>query len=140
MGVRLSPTGSDDIRDTHAAITFTHAAKALNRYRLGYLHSIESITEDSLIAPPQRIATQMRAIARCPFILNEDYDAQTGTAAVGSGAADLISYGRAFLANPDLVERFRQGAAVNQPDSRTFYSGGSNGYTDYPALQRPEIS
>jgi N-ethylmaleimide reductase len=137
VGVRLSPTGSDDIRDTHAATTFTHAAKALDNYRLGYLHLIEYITDDSRIAPAKRIATRMRAVSRSPFILNGDYDAQTGTAAVGSEAADMISYGRLFLANPDLVERFRLDAALNEPDPSTFYSGGSTGYTDYPFLHGP---
>lgn len=134
VGVRLSPTDHDGLLDTHAPVTFTYAAKALDHFGLAYLHIIEDITPDSQATPMERIAPRMRAAARCPFILNGGYDAQTGAAAVSGGQADLISYGRFFLANPDLVERFRLGAALNRPDSNTFYTGGSKGYSDYPFL------
>ena len=62
-----------------------------------------------------------------------DADAQ---AAIGSGVADAIAFGRTFLANPDLPERFRSGAELNKDDMRTWYSQGPEGYVDYPALER----
>ena len=76
----------------------------------------------------------MRLLFDGPFILNGGFDAATGAAALRAGEADMIAYGRHFLANPDLVERFRKGAALNQPDASTFYTDGPKGYTDYMPL------
>ncbi|MCB4812136.1 alkene reductase, partial [Methylovorus menthalis] len=70
-----------------------------------------------------------------PYIANLAYDKAKGNAAIASGHADAIAYGVPFLANPDLVERFRQDAALNTPDQASFYGGTEKGYTDYPTLQ-----
>jgi N-ethylmaleimide reductase len=126
-GVRLSPTNPyNDMRDSDAAGTFTAAARALDEFGLAYLHVVE--------APPARIAASMRAAFKNALILNENYDASTGADALASGAADAIAYGRHFLANPDLVERFRRNERLNAPDFNTFYTEGAKGYTDYPAV------
>ena len=77
---------------------------------------------------------RLRAAFDGPYIANGGYDRLRGDWAVASGAADLVAFGQAFLANPDLPERFRADAALNQPDPATFYGGDSRGYTDYPAL------
>ena len=77
----------------------------------------------------------MRAAFKGPLILNGGYDGQTGASALGRGEADLIAYARLFLANPDLVERFRRGAVLNKPDSTTYYTDDAKGYTDYPPLE-----
>ena len=73
-----------------------------------------------------------------PTALNATYYAQRASAGliieVASGRADLVAYGRKFLANPDLPRRLREDAKLNEPDQRTFYGGGAHGYTDYPAL------
>lgn len=131
IGVRLSPTNPfNDMADKDPATTFTQAAKALNRFGLAYLHVVEDVNQKSQL----RIAPQMRAVFEGPFILNEGYDAATGGAALQAGEADMIAYGKPFLANPDLVERFRKGAALNQPDKSTFYTDGPKGYTDYLPL------
>jgi N-ethylmaleimide reductase len=60
----------------------------------------------------------------------------SGAAAIAAGRADLIVYGRPFIANPDLVERFRLNAPLNQGEVRTYYGGGDHGYTDYPTLRQ----
>jgi N-ethylmaleimide reductase len=135
VGVRLSPrVDYNDMEDSDPAQTFTQAAKALDRFGLAYLHVVEYLPEDKAAAPQPRVAPQMRAVFRGPFILNGGFDAETGMAAVAAGEADLIAYGRWFLANPDLVERFRRGSTLNQPDSATFYTAGPKGYTDYPVM------
>lgn len=134
LGVRLSPTNPyNDMRDADPAATFTQAAQALNGFGLAYLHIVDAVAE-SPAQEPLRVAPRMRAVFDGPLILNEGYDAVTGAAALAAGEADLIAYGRHFLANPDLVERFRRGARLNAPDPSTFYTEGSKGYTDYAPL------
>jgi N-ethylmaleimide reductase len=135
-GVRLSPTNSfNDMSDSQPAVTFTQAARALNRFGLAYLHVVEQLTPQLRSKPETRIAPQLRAAFDGAFILNGGYDAQTGAAALAAGEAGLIAYGRSFLANPDLVERFRSGASLNEADVSTFYTEGAKGYTDYPRLE-----
>ncbi len=136
VGVRLSPSNDyNDMSDSQAAETFTQAAKTLNRFGLAYVHVTEMLTAQARAKPESRIAPKMRAVFKGPFILNGGYDAETGAAALRAGEADLIAYGRAFIANPDLVERFRSGATLNKPDVSTFYTDGAKGYTDYPRLE-----
>ena len=81
-----------------------------------------------------RIAPLIRSSFTGAFILNGGYDLISGNKAVESGGADLISFGRPFLANPDLPERFRRNAPLNEPDPGTFYAGEEKGYIDYPKL------
>ena len=68
------------------------------------------------------------------YMANLSYDKTTGNAAIASGHADAVAYGVLFIANPDLVERFRKDAPLNQADSSSFYGGTEKGYTDYPTL------
>jgi N-ethylmaleimide reductase len=132
-GVRLSPTNPyNDMKASTALATFTEAARALNEFGLAYLHVVEAPATKARQAA--RIAAPMREAFKNAFILNDSYDASTGAAALTSGAADAIAYGRPFLANPDLVDRFRRGSGLNAPDFKTFYTDGAKGYTDYPAL------
>jgi len=132
-GVRLSPTNPyNGMSDRAASATFTAAAKVLNDFGLAYLHVVEAPVAKARV--PARIAAPMREVFKSGFILNDSYDATTGAAALTSGAADAIAYGRPFLANPDLVERFRRGGQLNAPDLKTFYTDGAKGYTDYPTL------
>ena len=135
IGVRFSPTSPfNDMLDRDPAATFTQAAKALNRYGLAYLHVVEPVAQNTPSQSQTRIAPHLRAVFDGPLILNGEYDAATGAAALGAGEADMIAYGRHFLANPDLVQRFRSGAGLNQPDTSTFYTDGPKGYTDYMPL------
>jgi N-ethylmaleimide reductase len=81
------------------------------------------------------VASALRKIFNGPFILNGGYTQETAEAALDHNEADLIAFGVPFIANPDLVERYEQGAALNDPDQATFYGGGDHGYIDYPSLQ-----
>ena len=74
------------------------------------------------------------------IVLNSDYDGASGQARLDEGVADAISFGRTFLANPDLIERIRGGAPLNPADSKTFYSAGPEGYTDYPRLTEQALA
>jgi N-ethylmaleimide reductase len=85
-------------------------------------------------AVPAELKQRLRAIFKGPFILAGGFDARTAEAALQAGQADLIAFGRPFLANPDLVQRMKTGAALNAPDMATFYTADAKGYTDYPAL------
>ena len=77
---------------------------------------------------------RLRAAFEGPYIASGGYDRLRGDWALASGGADLVAFGKAFLANPDLPERFRRQAPLNPPDPATFYGGDGRGYTDYPAL------
>jgi N-ethylmaleimide reductase len=81
------------------------------------------------------IGPALRKIFNGPFMLNGGYTQETAEAALQNNEADLISFGVPFIANPDLVARFEEGAALNQPDFATFYVPGDKGYIDYPSLQ-----
>jgi N-ethylmaleimide reductase len=129
VGVRFSPTSPyNDMADSDPAGTFGHAAAALNRFGLAYLHVVEPVGT----AEHARVAPALRRAFRGPLMLNGGYDGEAADAAIGAGAADLVSFGAPFLANPDLPERLAEGADLNAPDVATFYGGGERGYTDYP--------
>ena len=83
---------------------------------------------------PAALKAQLRSLFAGPFILAGGFDRDSAEAALAAGQADLIAFARAFLANPDLVERMQSGAALNAPDMTTFYTPGPKGYTDYPVL------
>ena len=135
VGVRVSPRGpGNGMSDSDPAATFSHAAAALNPFGLAYLHVLEAVG-GPMAVPGERVTPALRAAFRGPLIANGGYTAETGNAAIASGEADLVAYGAAFLANPDLPNRFRQGAALNPPDRATFYGGDARGYTDSPTLE-----
>lgn len=128
VGVRLAPIfNMFSMSDSNPAETFSHAAEVLSRYGLAYLHGTQ-MGEGSFdfLAFKQTFGGT--------YIANYGYDADRAEAAIEAGEADLVAFGTKFLANPDLVERFRRGAPLNAPDPATFYQGEERGYTDYPAL------
>lgn len=128
-GVRLSPIFSNyAMSDSDPAATFGYAAEMLGRYGLAYLHVMQGGGTGSFDFA--RLKRQFGGT----YIANSGYDAARAEAAIGSGDADLVSFGVPFLANPDLVERFRTDAELNQPDFTTLYEGEERGYTDYPSL------
>ncbi|MEM6581810.1 MAG: alkene reductase [Pseudomonadota bacterium] len=130
VGVRLSPTNAfNDMSDSNPDATFTAAAAELNKYGLAYLHVLD---EDNADRGPDRTALNMRKIYTGTYMLNQNYDFRSGTDAIQAGHADLISYGRHYISNPDLVERFRDGMPLSPLDPSTLYQGGAEGYTDYP--------
>ncbi len=137
IGVRLSPLNQfNDITDSDPTKTFTYAAEKLNAFGLAYLHVMEPITENHIMyAPGEPVAPHIRKVFTGPLMLNGGYDAETGAEAIASGAAEFISYGIPFIANPDLPERYRLGASLNDPDVDTFYTHDAKGYTDYPFVE-----
>ena len=131
VGIRLSPGhGFNDITETEITETYEALVTGVEPLGLLYLH----VAED----PGTRYQDALRKLFSGPFVLSTGFagpsDLAAAQEAVDSGAADLFAIGRAFLANPDLVERLRTGAPVNEPDASTFYAGGAKGYTDYPVL------
>lgn len=136
VGYRVSPyDASYGMSDSDPVATFSYMAEALNERRLAYLHVVEPIrgVSDQLA----RVTPLLRKAFRGTLIANGGYDAQAAETALARGDADLVSFGMSFLANPDLVERFRRGAPLNEPDRTTFFSGEARGYTDYPTLKDP---
>lgn len=135
VGVRLSPTGDfNDMRDSNPEAIFGYAANELNRFGLSYLHIMEPKPGHPRSSGLPAVAPLLRKNYRGTLMLNGGLDAQTGGEALSHGEADLIAYGVPFLTTPDLVERYRTGAPINEPDMDTFYGGGAKGYTDYPTL------
>jgi N-ethylmaleimide reductase len=101
----------------------------LNRFDLAYLHILES-KPSSGIAP---VAPLIRDAYKGTLIKNGGYDQRSGSDALGAGEADAIAFGTPFIANPDLVNRFRHRLPLAVPDPDTFYTPGAAGYADYPA-------
>ncbi len=136
VGYRISPHNTaHSMSDANPRETFSYFTRELDKTGLGYLHLIEPIGGRAGFVPPEaRLGSTLRRIFERTFILNGGYGLQSGNEAIARGDADLIAFGVPFLANPDLPERLRQNAPLNEPDMATFYAGGAKGYTDYPAL------
>ncbi len=134
VGVRLSPVNSfNSMRDSDPDATFGYVARRLSAYGLAYLHVVES---DFAGAAERQTYDRdaLRAAYRGVYIANGGYDRPRAERAIASGAADLVSFGAPYVANPDLVERFALEAPLNKPDPATFYGGDERGYIDYPFL------
>jgi len=136
VGLRLSPvTPFNDISDDHPQETFDYVVTQLDSLNLAFLDVLQGTGG----APREQWIPfdydRLRALYSGNLIRNNGYDFATAQAAVMSGAADAIAFGRLLLANPDLVERFRRGAPLNSPDYERLYTGEEKGYTDYPFLQ-----
>jgi N-ethylmaleimide reductase len=135
VGVRFSPFSKfGDISDSDPMATFTAAITRADQAGLGYVHMIEGDTGGSRELPPGADLSVFRKAFRGAYLANNGYDRASAIAAVESGAADLIAFGRQFISNPDLVARLERNAPLNAPKPATFYGGGAEGYTDYPTL------
>ena len=131
VGVRISPDNSfNDIHDSDPQTLFNYVAEVLNLKQLGYLH----VVEGGFMGEHDVDYDQIRQRFTGKYMANLGYDREKAEAAIASGHADLVSFGTLFLANPDLVARFRAGAELNTPDQDTFYGGDEHGYTDYPFM------
>ena len=131
VGVRLSPNNASGSRgDADPVETYTHAAELLNGYDLAYLHTVEAEVGET------KASALFRDIYDGTLIVTGGLDKASGEALLEAGTADLIGYGKLFIANPDLPERFAENAPLNAWDTSTFYGGGEEGYTDYPTLER----
>jgi 2,4-dienoyl-CoA reductase-like NADH-dependent reductase (Old Yellow Enzyme family) len=128
VGMHLAPRGdAHDMGDSDLPATFAHVARELGKRKLAFLAAREHEGPDSL-GPILKQAFQG------PYVVNESFTQETAERAIEEGRADAVAFGKAFIANPDLVERFRSGAELNEPDFATFYGGGEKGYIDYPVL------
>ncbi|MEZ5542752.1 MAG: alkene reductase [Pseudomonadota bacterium] len=134
VGVRISPENSfNDMHDSDPQTTFEQVATLLDGFGLAYLHVVEGDMSDG----SRRLNyDRIRARFSGRYLANCGYDLARAQQAVRSGSADMVSFGKLYIANPDLVERFRAAAALNQPDPATFYGGDEHGYTDYPFLEQ----
>ncbi len=137
VGIRLSPwSNANNVGiDSDTMGLFGQAVDRVDRHGLAYLHMVEGQTGGARDADAGQIAA-LRGRFGGPYIANNGYDGPMAAAAVTEGRAEAVAFGRPFIANPDLVERLRRGAALTAPDPATFYGGGAEGYTDYPALDR----
>lgn len=134
VGVRLSPNGVfNDMGSPDFRETFTDAATRLNTFGLAYLHIVDGLAFGfHELGAPMQLA-EFRSLFSGTLMGNCGYTAETAESAIASGNADLIAFGRPFLSNPDLVERFANGWTLNPPAEMQFWSSpGAEGYTDFP--------
>jgi N-ethylmaleimide reductase len=134
VGVRLAPvTPANDMRDSNPQPLFERAVERLDALGIAYVHVIEGATGGPRDNLPFDCAA-LKARFRGAWIVNNGYDQAMAEAAVREGRADAVAFGMAYIANPDLVRRFREHAPLNQANHDTLYGGGAEGYIDYPAL------
>lgn len=134
-GIRLSPYGAfnDMVTDADTDALFEHVAREVGALKLLYVHVVD---HSSMGAPavPQEVKDRIRAAFGGSYILSGGYDRARAEADLAAGKGELVAFGRPFLANPDLVRRLQEGLELAQPDFSQLYSGGEEGYTNYPAL------
>ena len=131
VGVHLAPRAdSHSMGDSNLAATFGYAAKELGKRRIAFLCAREYEGPDSL-------GLDLKAAFGGVYIANEKFTRETAQAALDAGKYDAVAFGKAFIANPDMVERLRLDAPLNAPDPTTFYGGDGRGYVDYPTLKTP---
>jgi N-ethylmaleimide reductase len=138
VGVRLSPGGTfNSMNDSDPAKTFGYVAAKLGERNLAYLHVIEPAGASSYAVDDVNVSAtaHLKSLFKGTVITARGYTFESGSEVVARGAADLVAFGQLFLANPDLPERFRLKAPLNEPDPKTFYGGDERGYIDYPALK-----
>ena len=140
IGIKLSPSNTFyGMEDSNPQATFSYILKALNQHKLAYIHLMEpneiDLKSRDVINPALPV---FRPFYQGKIITNGGYDKEKGNNAVNNAGADLVSFGKPYIANPDLPERFVADAELNTPDVKTFYGRGDEnlqqGYTDYPAL------
>ncbi|MCX6878750.1 MAG: alkene reductase [Verrucomicrobia bacterium] len=128
VGVHLAPRGdTHDMGDSDLAALFGYAARELGKRKLAFLCARESYDKPAL-------GPSLKQAFGGVYLANEGFTADTARDALRDGTADAVAFGKAAIANPDLVERFRLGAPLNPPDPSTFFGDGPGGYTDYPFL------
>jgi N-ethylmaleimide reductase len=142
-GIRISPvTPAGDSSDPEPQPLFSYLAEKMAAFELAYIHIIEGATGgprdfqqgDKPFDYAGLHAAYRKAGGKAAWMVNNAYEQKLAEAAVESGDADLVAFGKLFIANPDLVKRLRERADFNEPDQATFYGGGAKGYIDYPAL------
>jgi N-ethylmaleimide reductase len=139
VSVRLTPMGRFmGMGDESPELTFGYIARELNKRDLAYLHLVEpaivgTVRDDEIDPRWDAIIRQLRHDYKGVLMLAGGYTKATAEAALASGRADVIAFGRPFIANPDLPHRFRHGLPLNDPDPNSFFGGSEVGYLDYPS-------
>lgn len=132
VGMHLAPRGdAHDMGDSDLSGLFIKVAEELGKRGLAFICARENFGQ-----PP--LGPKMQEAFGGAYIANEGFTADTAREAIASGKADAVAFGKAAIANPDLVERIRSGAALNEPHPETFYGSGPEGYTDYPFLEESD--
>ena len=134
VAVRLSPNGIfNDMGAPDFRETYTYAAKQLNAYGLAFLHVVDGLAFGFHEQGKPMTLAEFRAVFAGPLMGNCGYTQESAEAAIDAGAADLIAFGRPYLSNPDLVERFANGWELNPPaDMKMWSAPTAQGYTDFP--------
>jgi N-ethylmaleimide reductase len=133
-GIRIGPvTPSNDISSTDSQPLFEHIVEGLDAIGLAYIHVVEGATGGARDVAPFDYA-RLRERFSGTYIANNGYDITLANEALETGRADMISFGRPFIGNPDLVERLKRGGPYNDYDGARVYGGGAEGFTDYPFL------
>jgi 2,4-dienoyl-CoA reductase-like NADH-dependent reductase (Old Yellow Enzyme family) len=128
VGLHLAPRGdAHDMGDSNPAATFGYVAEQMKARGLAFLCARESLGEN-------RIGPQLKQIFGGVYIANEGFTAETAQEVLDKGEADAVAFGKTFIANPDLPQRFALSAPLNAQKPELFYAQGAQGYTDYPAL------
>lgn len=137
VGIRLSPFGAFNDMPPYPEMgaDYTYLAQQLNALGLVYIHLVDHSAMGAPVVPASTKEMFRREFKRI-LILSGGYDATRAEQDLEAGKCDLVAFGRPFLANPDLIERWKSGAALNAPDMNTFYTPGPKGYTDYPTLAK----
>ncbi|WP_337268915.1 alkene reductase [Oryzifoliimicrobium ureilyticus] len=144
-GIRLSPvTPANDASDSDPQPLFTYVVEKLAAHQLSYIHVIEGATGgdrnfqqgDKPFDYDALRAAHHKAGGKAAWMVNNGYQRSTAIDAVDSGHADLVAFGKPFISNPDLVERLKSDAPLNQLNQEKLYGGGPEGYTDYPTLSK----
>lgn len=136
VGIRLSPNGAFNDMPAYdeMAETYHYLAVELNKLKPVYLHLLDHSAMGSTPLP-EKVKKAIRENFEGTLILCGDFDDKKAKVALENGDADLIAFGKPFLGNPDLLERYKAGAELNQPNFDTFYTPGAKGYTDYPFME-----
>ena len=137
VGIRLSPNGAFNDMQAYPEMeeTYDYIAKELNKLGIVYIHLLDHSAVGSTPLPVD-VRENMRENFKGTLILCGNFDDKKANEALNNKIADLIAFGRPFLANPDLLERYIAGAKLNEPDMNTFYTAEEKGYTDYPFMNK----
>jgi N-ethylmaleimide reductase len=135
-GIRLSPISmANDIAASDPQAQFDYLVDQLDALKIAYIHVFEVPAQVALfdyVGLPRRFSGS--------YIANQGYDRDRAVAAIAEGRANLVAFGRPFIANPDLVERMKRGVPLAELDPSTLYGGGAKGYTDYPVAAAPAVA
>ncbi len=133
VGVRISPSSAfNDMSDSDPTATFGSFARSLNSLGIAYLHVLGPDENDVKRGANGVPVKFFRPLFTGPLVANWGYTARTANAGIAANEFDAVSFGKLFIANPDLPERFRGNSPLNAWNEKTFYGGGAEGYTDYP--------